>query len=79
MLKVLNHRIPTTLMDEVQSLTREHYHKCMEKRFKESEASRAIEGSEKEVKDIDWESTFFLTHLPSSNMNDIPDLTPEYR
>lgn len=66
-------------MDEVQRLTREHYRKCMEQRFKESEASRAIEGSEKEVEDIDWESTFFLRHLPSSNMNDIPDLTPEYR
>lgn len=66
-------------MDEVQRLTREHYRKCMEQRFKESEASRAIEGSEKEAKDRDWESTFFLRHLPSANINDIPDLTPEYR
>ena len=51
----------------------------MEKRFKEFVASKALEGIQAEVKDMDWESTFFLRHLPDSNFSEIPDLTEEYR
>jgi hypothetical protein len=32
-----------------------------------------------EVNDMDWESTFFLRHLPASNMSEIPDLDEDYR
>ncbi|MBA0795543.1 hypothetical protein Gohar_006399 [Gossypium harknessii] len=28
---------------------------------------------------MDWESTFYLRHLPESNMAEIPDLSDEYR
>ena len=51
----------------------------MEQRFKELIANKALEGLQAEVTDMDWESTFFLRHLPDSNMVDIPDLTDEYR
>ncbi|GMI73946.1 ethylene forming enzyme, ethylene-forming enzyme [Hibiscus trionum] len=77
--EVLNHGIPHDFLDTVERLTKEHYKKCMEQRFKELVASKALEGLEAEVTDMDWESTFFLRHLPESNMAEIPDLTDEYR
>ncbi|KAE8660760.1 1-aminocyclopropane-1-carboxylate oxidase 1 [Hibiscus syriacus] len=77
--EVLDHGIPHDFLDTVERLTKEHYKKCMEQRFKELVASKALEGLEAEVTDMDWESTFFLRHLPESNMAEIPDLTDEYR
>ncbi|KAK6919303.1 Non-hem dioxygenase N-terminal domain [Dillenia turbinata] len=77
--ELINHSIPCDLMDTVERLTKEHYKKCMEQRFKEFVASKTLAGVEAEVKDMDWESTFFLRHLPVSNMAEIPDLSDEYR
>ncbi|XVE78388.1 hypothetical protein DITRI_Ditri13aG0140900 [Diplodiscus trichospermus] len=77
--EVLNHGIPHEFLDTVERLTKEHYQKCMEQRFKELVASKALEGLQAEVTDMDWESTFYLHHLPESNIADIPDLTDEYR
>jgi aminocyclopropanecarboxylate oxidase len=66
-------------MDKVERLAKEHYKKCMEERFKELVASKALEGVEAEVNDMDWESTFHVRHLPHSNLSEIPDLEDEYR
>lgn len=66
-------------MDRVERMTKEHYKKCMEQRFKEMVESKGLEGVEGEVDDLDWESTFFLRHLPVSNISEIPDLDEEYR
>jgi len=75
----VNHGIPPELMDTVERLTKEHYKKCMEQRFKELVASKALEGVQAEVTDMDWESTYFLRHLPQSNISELPDLDGEYR
>ncbi|OVA15342.1 Oxoglutarate/iron-dependent dioxygenase [Macleaya cordata] len=77
--RLINHGISHELMDKVETLTKEHYRKCMEQRFKELVASKALEGVETEIEDMDWESTFFLRHLPESNMSEIPDLEDDYR
>lgn len=77
--ELVNHGISHELMDTVERLTKEHYRKCMEQRFKELVASRALEGVQTEINDMDWESTFFIRHLPQSNINEIPDLDDEYR
>ncbi|KAJ4718847.1 1-aminocyclopropane-1-carboxylate oxidase 1 [Melia azedarach] len=77
--ELVNHEISPELMDTVERLTKEHYRKCMQQRFKELVASRALEGVETEINDMDWESTFFVRHLPQSNINEIPDLDDEYR
>lgn len=75
----MNHGISHELMDTVERLTKDHYKKCMEQRFKELVASKSLEGVQAEVTDMDWESTFFLRHLPSSNISEVPDLNDEYR
>ncbi|XP_027333322.1 1-aminocyclopropane-1-carboxylate oxidase-like [Abrus precatorius] len=78
--ELVNHGIPLELLDTVERLTKEHYRKCMEQRFKEVVASKGLEGVQPEqVKDMDWETTFFLRHLPNSNISEIPDLSQEYR
>ncbi|XP_022728135.1 1-aminocyclopropane-1-carboxylate oxidase-like [Durio zibethinus] len=77
--ELLNHGIPHDFLDNVERLTKEHYKKCMEQRLKELVASKALEGLQAEVTDMDWESTFYLRHLPESNMADFPDLSDEYR
>ncbi|XP_050247904.1 1-aminocyclopropane-1-carboxylate oxidase-like [Quercus robur] len=77
--ELINHGISHELMDTVERLTKEHYQKCMEQRFKELVATKGLEGVQTEVNDLDWESTFFLRHLPQSNISEIPDLQDEYR
>ncbi|KAF8410783.1 hypothetical protein HHK36_003320 [Tetracentron sinense] len=77
--ELMNHGISPELMDTVEKLTKEHYSKCLEQKFKEVVASKALEGVQSEISDMDWESTFFLRHLPVSNMSEIPDLDDDYR
>ncbi|KAJ6686848.1 OXOGLUTARATE/IRON-DEPENDENT DIOXYGENASE [Salix purpurea] len=74
-----NHGIAHEFLDTVEGMTKEHYKKCMEQRFKELVASKALDGVQTEIKDMDWESTFFLRHLPESNNAELPDLDDEYR
>ncbi|KAK0589376.1 hypothetical protein LWI29_013395 [Acer saccharum] len=77
--ELVNHGISHELLDTVERKTKEHYKKCMEQRFKELVANRALEGVQNEINDMDWESTFHVRHLPESNISQIPDLDDEYR
>ncbi|XP_057513449.1 1-aminocyclopropane-1-carboxylate oxidase-like [Actinidia eriantha] len=77
--ELMNHGISHELMDTVEMLTKGHYKKCMEQRFKEMVASKGLEAVQSEIDDLDWESTFFLRHLPVSNISEIPDLEEDYR
>lgn len=77
--ELVNHGIPHELLDTVEKMTKDHYRKCMEQRFKELVASKGLDAVQAEVKDMDWESTFFLRHLPVSTISQIPDLDDEYR
>ncbi|KAK6133273.1 hypothetical protein DH2020_032936 [Rehmannia glutinosa] len=77
--ELVNHGIDPEFMDTVEKLTKEHYRKSMEQRFKEMVASKGLEAVQSEIDDLDWESTFFLRHLPVSNIYEVPDLEDEYR
>lgn len=77
--EVVNHGISHDLLDTVEKFTKEHYKKCMEQRFKEMVASKGLEAVQTEIDDLDWESTFFLKHLPISNISEVPDLEDDYR
>ncbi|QCD79771.1 aminocyclopropanecarboxylate oxidase [Vigna unguiculata] len=77
--ELVNHGISVELMDTVERVTKEHYERCMEQRFKEMVGSKSLECAESEINDMDWESTFFLRHLPESNISEIPDLGEEQR
>ncbi|GAB4859401.1 Aconitate hydratase mitochondrial [Ancistrocladus abbreviatus] len=66
--ELVNHGITHDLMDKVERLTKRHYRKCMEQRFKQLVASQGLENLSTEINDMDWESTFHLRHLPESNI-----------
>lgn len=51
----------------------------MEQRFKEMVANKGLDAVQTEIKDMDWESTFFIRHLPDSNLAQLPDLDDEHR
>ena len=74
---VLDHDISTELMDEVERMTKGHYKRVREQRFLEF-ASKTLEDGAK-AENLDWESTFFVRHLPEPNIADIPDLDDDYR
>ncbi|TKW33441.1 hypothetical protein SEVIR_2G235800v4 [Setaria viridis] len=83
--QILNHGISTKLMEEVERLTKDHYKRVREQRFLEF-ASKALKDGDgrgaqgvKAAENLDWESTFFVRHLPESNLADIPDLDDGYR
>lgn len=75
----MNHGIAHEFMDTVERLTKEHYRKCMEQRFKEMVQSKGLEAVQSKIDDLDWESTFFVRHLPVPNISEIPDLDDDYR
>ena len=77
--QLVNHGISHELLDTVEKMTKEHYRKCMEQRFKEHMVSKGLDAVQAEVNDMDWESTFFLRHRPVSNISEIPDLDDQYR
>ncbi|VAI18237.1 unnamed protein product [Triticum turgidum subsp. durum] len=76
--QVLDHGISTELMDEVEKMTKEHYKRVREQRFLEF-ASKTLEDGGKAAENLDWESTFFVRHLPEPNIAEIPDLDDDYR
>ena len=78
-LQLVNHGISHEFLDTVEKMTKDHYKKCMEQRFKEAVASKGLEAAQDEVKDMDWESTFFLRHLPESNIAEMSELDEEYK
>ncbi|XP_062198494.1 1-aminocyclopropane-1-carboxylate oxidase 1-like [Phragmites australis] len=80
--EILNHGISTELMDEVEKLTKDHYKQVREQRFLEFVSKTLKDGHDAQgvkAEDLDWESTFFVRHLPESNIAEIPDLDDEYR
>ncbi|XP_073148733.1 1-aminocyclopropane-1-carboxylate oxidase 3-like [Henckelia pumila] len=77
--ELVNHGIAPEFLDTVERLTKEHYKRTMEQRFKEMVANKGLDSVQSEITDLDWESTFFLRHLPASNISEIPDLEDEYR
>ncbi|XP_074307462.1 putative 1-aminocyclopropane-1-carboxylate oxidase [Silene latifolia] len=77
--EVVNHTISHELMDTVERMTKQHYKKTMEQKFKEMVESKGLVAAQSEVNDIDWESTFYLRHRPTTNISEVPDLEDEYR
>ncbi|XP_010533786.1 PREDICTED: LOW QUALITY PROTEIN: 1-aminocyclopropane-1-carboxylate oxidase 3-like [Tarenaya hassleriana] len=77
--ELVNHGVPLELLDKIEEMTKGHYKKSLEERFQEMVKSRGLDALHTEVNDVDWESTFFLRHLPDSNLYDIPNLSDDYR
>nr|AAA33273.1 amino-cyclopropane carboxylic acid oxidase [Dianthus caryophyllus]BAB47120.1 1-aminocyclopropane-1-carboxylate oxidase [Dianthus caryophyllus] len=77
--QVVNHSLSHELMDKVERMTKEHYKKFREQKFKDMVQTKGLVSAESQVNDIDWESTFYLRHRPTSNISEVPDLDDQYR
>ncbi|GMN36428.1 hypothetical protein TIFTF001_005999 [Ficus carica] len=61
--EVMNHGISHELMDTVERLTKEHYRKCMEQRFKEMVATKGLDVVQKVMKEFAAELEKLAEHL----------------
>ncbi|XP_010418231.1 PREDICTED: 1-aminocyclopropane-1-carboxylate oxidase 2-like [Camelina sativa] len=77
--EIMNHGIPHDLMDKIEKMTKGHYKTYQEQKFNDMLKSKGLDKLETEVEDVDWESTFYVRHLPQSNLSDISDMSDEYR
>ncbi|PKA63579.1 1-aminocyclopropane-1-carboxylate oxidase 1 [Apostasia shenzhenica] len=77
--ELLNHGISHELLDAVEKMTKAHYRRNREQRFQEFAAKTLAAGEKVSTGELDWESTFFVRHLPVSSLADVPDLDGDYR
>ncbi|XP_023885201.1 1-aminocyclopropane-1-carboxylate oxidase 1 isoform X2 [Quercus suber] len=76
--KIENHGIDKKLMEKVKHLVNSHYEENLKERFYESEIAKALENKGNNS-DIDWESSFFIWHRPTSNIDEIANLSEDLR
>ncbi|XP_010262178.1 PREDICTED: 1-aminocyclopropane-1-carboxylate oxidase 1-like [Nelumbo nucifera] len=76
--QVVNHGVDGELMEKVKQLVNKHYDKCTKESFYESEIAKGLE-SRGVTSDVDWETTFFIWHRPTSNIDEFKDLSKEFR
>ncbi|GLT47839.1 hypothetical protein SLA2020_369980 [Shorea laevis] len=75
---VENHGIDKKLMEKVKQLVNSYYDENLKQRFYESEIAKSLKNKDN-TSEIDWESTFFIWHRPTSNINEIPNLSEDLR
>nr|ACU24150.1 unknown [Glycine max] len=73
---VENHEIDTQLMGKVKQLINAYYEENLKESFYQSEIAKRLE-KQQNTSDIDWESTFFIWHRPTSNINEISNISQE--
>lgn len=67
-------------MEKVKQLVNSHYEEYLKGGFYDSELVKSLEKENKDnIRDVDWESTFFIWHRPSSNINEIRNLSEDFR
>ncbi|KAK4415657.1 1-aminocyclopropane-1-carboxylate oxidase 1 [Sesamum alatum] len=65
-------------MDKLKLLTKMHYEENMKDSFYNSETAKSLDNNGYITKK-DWESTFFISHRPNSNINDLTTLSQDLR
>lgn len=73
-----NHNIDIELMAKVKALVNQHYEQSMKDRFYNSDIVKRLEDKEI-MRNIDWESTFFIWHRPASNINEFANLPVDFQ
>ncbi|XP_047151400.1 1-aminocyclopropane-1-carboxylate oxidase 1 [Vigna umbellata] len=73
---VENHEIDTQLMEKVKQLINTYYEENLKESFYQSGIAKRLEKQEN-ASDIDWESSFFVWHRPTSSINEIPNISQE--
>lgn len=66
-------------MNEVERLTKAHYVERREEKFQDFAREAFATKRPDELAAVDWESTFFLRHLPVSDVADAPGMDEDYK
>nr|BBG55859.1 1-aminocyclopropane-1-carboxylateoxidase [Potamogeton perfoliatus] len=75
--QIMNHGISVDLIEKVKKLTHAHHDMNLRPKFQESDVIKKIVNADGEVRDADWETVFFVQHLPSSTATQVPDINTE--
>ena len=75
-MQIENHDIDTNLMEKVKQLINAYYEENLKESFYQSEVAKSLE-KKQNSSDVDWESTFFIWHRPTSNIKEIPNISEE--
>ncbi|RDX87725.1 1-aminocyclopropane-1-carboxylate oxidase 1 [Mucuna pruriens] len=74
--RIENHEVDKTLMEKVKQLINIYYEENLKESFYQSEIVKSLE-KKLNTSDTDWESAFFIWHLPISNIKKIPNFSKE--
>lgn len=76
-LQIENHGIDKQLLESVKDLVNQHYEENLRDNFYDSDIAKLLEKDN--TKTIDWETTFFIRHHPNSNIDELPNISQEFR
>ncbi|XP_031109599.1 1-aminocyclopropane-1-carboxylate oxidase 1 [Ipomoea triloba] len=68
---VENHGVDTELMENVKQMVTQHYEHSLKESFYGSDVVKCVENKKESIRDADWESTYFIWHHPTSNINQL--------
>ncbi|XP_023537377.1 1-aminocyclopropane-1-carboxylate oxidase 1 [Cucurbita pepo subsp. pepo] len=68
-----NHGIEEAVLEKVKLLVNTHYDETMKDKFYDSEMAKNL--GKIQLFDVDWESTFFISHKPTSNISRFPNIS----
>ncbi|KAM0969774.1 hypothetical protein EV1_017743 [Malus domestica] len=74
--QVENHGIDKKLMDKVKQLINEYYEENLRASFYKSEIAKSLD--QEVTSKVDWESSFFIWHRPTSNIEGIPNFSEDH-
>lgn len=64
-------------MEKVKDLVNQHYEENMRDNFYDSDIAKSFEKDNTNT--VDWETAFFISHHPNSNINELPNISQEFR
>ncbi|KAF8388838.1 hypothetical protein HHK36_025518 [Tetracentron sinense] len=76
--QIANHGIDDGLLVKVKQLVNLHYEECMKESFYKLEIAKGLE-NQGATSNIDWESSFFIWHRPTSNIDGFTHFTEDLR
>lgn len=75
--QIENHTVAKDLMEKVKNLVNSHYENNLKASFYDSDMAKTL--SNGDTSNIDWESSFFISHHPNSNIHEFHNLSEDLR
>lgn len=73
----MNHGVSAELVERTKRLTHQYHDAVLKPVFQQSDVVKKVEAAEGRIGDKDWETCFFVQHLPASNADKVPNISAE--